>query len=251
VTRVEGATEAAEVGALVRELRAGLAAAADPAAAPAMQAYMKSDLPYYGVRSAGARAVFSAGIAAHPLPDRAAWLAAVRRLWDEATHREELYAALAVLRDRRYAEHRDPDVLPVYRHVLVTGAWWDVVDDAATHLVGPLLLAHPAAVGPVLRAWAVDEDRWLRRTAVIAQLLAKDRTDLDLLTTAIDANLDDRDFFLRKAIGWALRQYARTDPDWVRAFVAERGDRLSPLSRREALKHLGSLGDPSGAAAPA
>jgi 3-methyladenine DNA glycosylase AlkD len=136
-------------------------------------------------------------------------------------------------------------VLPVYRHVLVTGAWWDVVDDAAAHLVGPLLLAHPAEVGPVLREWAVDDDRWLRRTSVIAQLLAKERTDLDLLTTAIDANLDDRDFFLRKAIGWALRQHARTDPDWVRAFVAERGDRLSPLSRREALKHLGPLPEPA------
>lgn len=240
-----GATAAPDVGALVHDLRARLAAAADPAAAPGMQAYMKSDLPYYGVRASSCRAIFSEVIAAHPLPDRAAWLTAAGRLWDEATHREELYAALAVLRDRRYAEHRDPEVLPLYRHVLVTGAWWDVVDDAAAHLVGPLLLAHPAEVGPVLRAWAVDEDRWLRRTAVIAQLFAKDRTDLDLLTAAIDANIDDRDFFLRKAIGWALRQYARTDPDWVRAFVADRGDRLSPLSRREALKHVGPLPEPA------
>jgi 3-methyladenine DNA glycosylase AlkD len=245
VTRVEGATAAPEVGVLVHDLRAGLAAAADPAAAPAMQAYMKSDLPYYGVRASSCRAIFSAAIAAHPLPDRAAWLAAVGRLWDEATHREELYAALAVLRDQRYVQHRDPGVLPLYRHVLVTGAWWDVVDDTAAHLVGPLLIAYPAEVGPVLRTWAVDEDRWLRRTAVLAQLLAKDRTDLDLLTAAIDANLDDRDFFLRKAIGWALRQYARTDPDWVRAFVADRGDRLSPLSRREALKHVGPPPEPA------
>lgn len=232
----------------MQDLRAGLAAAADPAAAPAMQAYMKSDLPYYGVRASSCRAVCTSVIAAHPLPDRAAWLAAVRRLWDEVTHREELYAALALLRDRRYAGHRDPGVLPVYRHVLVTGAWWDVVDDTAAHLVGPLLLAHPAEVGPVLRAWAVDEDRWLRRTAVIAQLMAKERTELDLLTTAIEANLDDRDFFLRKAIGWALRQYARTDPDWVRAFVSDHAERLSPLSRREALKHLGPLGGPPGPA---
>jgi 3-methyladenine DNA glycosylase AlkD len=67
---------------------------------------------------------------------------------------------------------------------------------------------------------------------------AKDRTDLPLLATAVEANLDDRDFFLRKAIGWALRQYARTDPDWVRAFVAAHDDRISRLSSREALKHL-------------
>ena len=89
-----------------------------------------------------------------------------------------------------------------------------------------------------MREWATDDDRWLRRTAVICQVGAKDRTDLDLLSHAIEANLDDRDFFLRKAIGWALRQHARTDPDWVRAFVAAHDDRLSGLSRREALKHL-------------
>jgi 3-methyladenine DNA glycosylase AlkD len=234
-----------EVAALVHELRAGLAAAGDPLAAPTMQAYMKSDLPYHGVKAPACRAVFRAGIAAHPLPDRAAWLAAVRLLWDGATHREELYAALAVARDRRYRAYRTPEVLPHYRDLVVSGAWWDVVDDIATHLVGPLLLAHPAETAPVVRAWATDEDRWLRRTAVICQVGAKERTDLDLLTAAIDANLDDGDFFLRKAIGWALRQYARTDPGWVQQVVDDRADRLSPLSRREALKHVGPLPRPA------
>ena len=73
---------------------------------------------------------------------------------------------------------------------------------------------------------------------MICQVGAKDRTDVALLTTAVEANLDDWDFFLRKAIGWALRQFARTDPDWVRDFVAAHDERLSHLSRREALKHL-------------
>ncbi|HET9945055.1 MAG TPA: DNA alkylation repair protein [Actinomycetes bacterium] len=226
-------------------MRAGLAAAADPDAAPVMQAYMKSELPYRGVKAPRCRTVFRAALAEHPLPDRAAWLAAIRRLWDEATHREERYAALAVARDRRYAAHRTPEVLPLYRHLVVTGAWWDLVDDVATHLVGPLLLDRPTETGPVVRAWAVDEDRWLRRTAVICQVGAKEHTDPALLAHAIDANLDDRDFFLRKAIGWALRQYARTDPAWVQQFVADRGERLSPLSRREALKHIGPLGGPA------
>jgi 3-methyladenine DNA glycosylase AlkD len=175
-----------------------------------------------------------------PLPDRATWAATVRALWDGATHREEWYAALAVVRDRRYAAYRGPEVLPLYRHLIVSGAWWDVVDDIASHPVGPLLLGHPAQVRPEVLAWARADDRWLRRTAVICQLGAKQRTDLDLLTAAIEANLDDADFFLRKAIGWALRQYAWTDPSWVQAFVAAHEDRLSPLSRREALKNLGA-----------
>lgn len=223
---------------LVAELRSRLRAAGDPVRAPAMQAYLKSELPFHGVPAPTCRAELRAALAAHPLPDRATWLATVLALWDGATHREERYAALAVVRDRRYAAYRDPLVLPLYRHLLVTGAWWDVVDDVASHLVGPLLLAHPVEVRPTVLGWATDGDRWLRRTAVICQLLAKDRTDVALLSAAVEANLDDPDVFLRKAIGWALRQHARTDPGWVLDFVAGHADRISPLSRREALRHL-------------
>ena len=87
-------------------------------------------------------------------------------------------------------------------------------------------------------AWAVDGDPWLRRTAVLCQLRHRADTDVDLLRTAIEANVDDRSFWLRKAIGWALREYAKTDPAWVRAEVTRLGERLSGLSRREALKFL-------------
>jgi 3-methyladenine DNA glycosylase AlkD len=120
--------------------------------------------------------------------------------------------------------------------MITTGAWWDHVDELAQR-VGYLLLTHPAQVRPVIVAWSRADDRWLRRASVICQIKAKDRTDLALLVEAIEANVADPDFFLRKAIGWALRSYAYTDPDWVRRFV-ERHDALSPLSRREALKHL-------------
>jgi 3-methyladenine DNA glycosylase AlkD len=101
-----------------------------------------------------------------------------------------------------------------------------------------VLARHREGATPVVRGWATDEDLWLRRTAVIAQLGRRESTDLDLLTHAIEANLDDRSFWLRKAIGWALRDYARTDPDWVRSRVETYGDRLSGLSRREATRHL-------------
>ena len=224
--------------ALISDIRAGLAAAADPDRARQMQAYMKSAMPFYGVAAPVARRVFRAAIDTHPLPDAATWQDSITALWEGATHREERYAALAIAGHRRYRTHLGPEVLPLLAHLVRTGAWWDLVDDIASHLVGPILRDHPATVAPVIRRWAVDEDRWLRRTAVICQLGAKERTDVALLTAAIEANLDDPDFFLRKAIGWALRQHARVDPEWVRSFVAERSDRLSPLSRREALKHL-------------
>ncbi len=89
-----------------------------------------------------------------------------------------------------------------------------------------------------MRAWATDDDLWLRRTAVLSQLRHKADTDTDLLRYAIEANVDDTSFWLRKAIGWSLREYAKTDPAWVRAEVDRLGPRLSGLSRREALKHL-------------
>ncbi len=223
---------------LVRDVRDRLKAAGDPEKARTMRAYMKSELPYHGVPAPGCRVIFREVLAEHALPDRAAWQATVLELWDRATHREEWYAALALVRDRRYAAYRDASTLPLYRRLLVTGAWWDVVDDVATHLVGPVLLAQPGKVRPVVVSWATDEDRWLRRTSVICQVAAKDGTDLALLELACEANLDDRDFFLRKAIGWALRQHARTDPMWVTDFVTRHGHRISGLSRREALKHL-------------
>ncbi len=128
--------------------------------------------------------------------------------------------------------------MPLVRHLVVTGAWWDLVDDIAVHLAGAILVGHPGEMAPVLRDWATDDDPWLRRTAVICQLGRRADTDLELLRHAVESNVDDPSFWLRKAIGWALRDLARTDPDWVRAEVDRLDGRLSALSRREALKHL-------------
>jgi 3-methyladenine DNA glycosylase AlkD len=228
---------------LVDELRRRIAEAGDPSRAPQMQAYMKSALPFRGVSSVPLRAITREVVPAHPLPDRDSWEAAVRRLWDEAAYREEWYAALAVAGHRLYRAHQDVGTLDLYRHLVVTGAWWDVVDHVASHLVGDILAADRTHATPVLRAWAVDHDLWLRRTALLCQLNHRDRTDTELLRHAVLENLEDsphgRDFFVRKAVGWALRQHARTDPEWVRALVAEVGATISGLSRREALKHVG------------
>ncbi len=117
----------------------------------------------------------------------------------------------------------------------MAGAWWDYVDELA-HRVGELLAGWPDDIRPALVTWARGGDMWLRRASIICQLGAGDRTDLELLTLAVEASIGERDFFLRKAIGWALRNYARTDPAWVRSFAGTH--ELSPLSRREALKHL-------------
>lgn len=112
---------------------------------------------------------------------------------------------------------------------MVTGAWWDLVDEIAVHLVGPVLRADRATVSPVLHRWAEDADLWLRRTAILSQLSAKQDTDTDLLAAAILANVAGSrfgdQFFIRKAIGWALRDHAKTDSAWVSDFVDQHGAR--------------------------
>lgn len=219
-------------------LRRELAAAGDPDRAASQQRYMKSDLPYHGLAAPQLKALLRPHLAAYAPGTRDDWEADVRRVWDGATHREEWYVALALARHRAARPWQDPGALDLYRHLVISGAWWDVVDEIASHLVGGVLAGHRDATTPVLRRWATDDDLWLRRTAVLSQLRHRAGTDLDLLTHAIDCNAGDRSFWLRKAIGWALREHARTDPDWVRRFVAARAETLSPLSQREALRHL-------------
>ncbi|BDZ59390.1 DNA alkylation repair protein [Barrientosiimonas endolithica] len=229
---------------VVAQVRGLVRAAGDAERAAAQQAYMRSSMPFRGITSPQLRTLLRPALAV-PVGDRAEWERAVRLLYDGARFREERYAALGLLRHRAYRAWRDPGVMPLVRHLVVTGAWWDLVDDAA-HVVAEVRLRDPVGEAARLREWARDPDRWLRRAAIIGQLRAKDRTDADLLRDVVDANLGDPDFFVRKAIGWALRDLSTTAPDWVRAFVAEREGRLSPLSRREALKRIG----PSAAAPP-
>jgi 3-methyladenine DNA glycosylase AlkD len=226
------------VDSLIGAVRSALVAAADPGRAPAMQAYMKSSMPYYGISVPDVRRACRPVFADHDLGTAVDFEDAVRRLFVEATHREERYAAVNLALQRRYRMFQTPERIPLYADLVVAGAWWDTVDEIASNLIGPILLAHPAEVRPVVRSWITDTDRWLRRTSIIVQLTFKDRTDLPLLTEAVDQNAGDTDFFIRKAIGWALRQYARTDPDWVRGFVDGRERTLSGLSKREARKHL-------------
>jgi 3-methyladenine DNA glycosylase AlkD len=195
-------------------------------------------MPFLGVSMPVLRSVCREVFAAHPLEGFEAWRSGVLALWRPARYREERYAAIELTGHRLYRSHQTPAALPLYEELIVTGAWWDYVDAVATRRLGALLRSHRAAMTPAMLEWSRSHDRWKRRASIICQVTAKTETDVDLLLACIDANLDDPDFFLRKAIGWALRSYARTDPDTVARYVATVGDRMSALSRREALKHI-------------
>lgn len=202
-----------------------------------MQAYMKSSMPYHGVRMPLVRAAAVSTFAKAEFESCEEWRSEVLAIWRGAKFREERYAAMELAGERRHADCRDPDSLPMLEEMIVTGAWWDYVDEVA-HLIGDMLRAHPRELRPVMRRWSTDANMWKRRVSIICQISFKDRTDLRLLYANIEPNLADREFFIRKAVGWALRSYAWTDPVEVARYVRENEFRLSGLSRREALKNV-------------
>lgn len=215
------------------EVRAALEPLGDAARAQAMSAYMRGRFAFLGVPTPARRAAVRTILARRPLDWPLVW-----DCWD-ADAREYQYVAADHVRRQRYFPAAQLDSL---RQLLVTKSWWDSADSLAK-VAGTALAVEPNAAGEVLTRWQTDPNFWVRRVAIICQLGFGTATDRSRLSTAIAANLGtefastDEKFFITKAIGWALRDFARHDPDWVRAFVADHD--LAPLSRREALKHLG------------
>lgn len=227
---------------LAETLRAQLVEVADPARAPGMQAYMKSAMPYLGVSAVPLRDICKALFADLTWSDSAAWQADVLAIWRGAEFREERYAAIELTGVRAARQYQRLAALPMYEEMIVTGAWWDYVDWIAGRPLLAILRAEGAPMKREMIGWARGDNLWKARSAILCQLHAKAETERDFLYACIEPSLASKEFFLRKAIGWALRQHARTDPDEVRRYVAANADRLSPLSRREALKAIGTDG---------
>ncbi|MBW5423715.1 DNA alkylation repair protein [Streptomyces sp. BG9H] len=209
-------------------------AAADPPRAAHMRAYMKDIAPFLGLTSPVRRELSRAVLAGTPRPDEADCAAIALRCW-ALPEREYAYFAVDYL--RRHVKRCSSAFLPVARHLVTTRSWWDTVDLLAAHVVGSLVAADPG-LRAAMDEWIEDEDLWVARTALLHQLRHKSATDSERLFAYCVRQSGHRDFFIRKAIGWSLREYAKTDPEAVRAFVGRHRDRLSPLSVREALKNL-------------
>jgi 3-methyladenine DNA glycosylase AlkD len=211
---------------------------ADPRKAAAMQAYMKSSMPYLGVSSPVLRGSYESLFREVDPNTPKIWRAMVAELWRGAKYREERYAAIALTGTKRCALFQTPAAMPLYEEMIVTGAWWDYVDEIAANRVGPILRGYPAPMKKKMLTWSKCKNIWKRRTSILCQLRFKQDTDLNLLYACIEPSLDSKEFFLRKAIGWALRQYAWTDPREIRRYVREQKGQLSGLSQREALKNI-------------
>ncbi len=224
---------------MLKRVRAALKAAAEPDRAPAMQAYMKSEMPFLGVSSPNLKRVTKPLFDAERLDTFEAWRDTALEMWRGAKHREERYAALRFCEHRYYKKFHTLAALPMYEEMIVDGAWWDYVDWIAAGRLYPILLDDPAPMKRTMRAWARGDDLWKARSSILCQLKAKDAIDLELLYDCIAPSIPSKAFFLRKAIGWALRQHAKIDPDEVHRYVKANADALSGLSKREALKGTG------------
>ncbi|MER6206088.1 DNA alkylation repair protein [Streptomyces sp. NPDC001642] len=221
---------------VLERLTVTYAAAADPERAASMRAYMKDVAPFLGLTTPLRRALSRTVLEGTPRPDEADCTAIALRCW-ELPEREYQYFAVDYL--RRHVRQCTSGFLPVALYLVSTVPWWDTVDALASHVVGGLVAADPELVGD-MDAWIVDEDMWVARTALLHQLRYKERTDTERLFAYCLRQSGHPDFFIRKAIGWCLREYAKTDPEAVRGFLAREKGRFAPLSVREALKNIGA-----------
>jgi 3-methyladenine DNA glycosylase AlkD len=209
-------------------------AAGDPERARAQAAYMRDRFPFLGLAAPTQRALTRTVLDGLPKPAEQDLRAVAVRCW-ALGEREYQYFACDWL--RAHITVPGPAFLATIRVLVTTKSWWDTVDPLATRVTGGLVQRHPQLAAE-MDAWSTGPDLWLVRTAILHQLHFGARTDTTRLFGYCTRQAAHPDFFVRKAIGWALRQYARTDPDAVRAYVARERDRLSPLSVREATRHL-------------
>lgn len=219
---------------LAEWVAAELAALANPEDAAQMQAYMKTDMPFFGVKATPRDAVLKAAKARFAPHTRASLIADVEALW-QGPQRELKSSAV---RWARTAKLLTPASMPLFERMIVEGAWWDLVDEIAIHLVGRTLRKHPAQVWPIIDDWIARDDMWLRRSAIICQIGSKQATDVDRLLRYCRGQLRDTEFFIRKAIGWALRQHGDVDPAPIIAFAQAERANMSGLTWREATRKL-------------
>lgn len=260
---------------IVEFVHTRLAKLANPADARDMAAYMKTTQPFYGVQNPQREPVFREMCTTFSPKDGTAYRSAVLSLWDAGLHgngdgsgtdgwptppthkkdlakprrdskmrpptytgpRELMYASCHFA--EQFGEHLTPAHLPLFKRLIVDGGWWDIVDWVGGKMVGQVVRSHRTAAAPVMRKWLADDDLWVRRAAIICQLGHKEETDEAMLFDFCLSRAEEEDFFIRKAIGWSLRQYAWTEPETVKKFLKAHGKKFAPLTVREAGKNIG------------
>ncbi len=208
---------------------------ANPAQAVAMKKYMRDQFEYLGIKSPQGAALMKGFLKENGLPPLDQLDGISRDLWT-LPEREFQYAAMGLI--STFEKDYEPEFITTLEYLITTKSWWDTVDALAGHAVGTHFKRFPDVREKYLKKWRKSDNFWLRRTTLLFQLGYKKETNFDLLCELVHENLGSEEFFINKAIGWALRQYAHTNPAPVKKFVKATKE-LHPLSRREALKNIG------------
>ena len=210
---------------------------ANPTNAVQMQAYLKTEMPFYGVKSPTLNSIVKDVKESFQITTQAEYNDVILHLWS-LSHREEKYVSVKLaIKCRKFITL---DALPVFEKMIREGQWWDFIDPISTNLIGKLLEKYPTEMNSILDKWIEDEDMWIRRSAILSHLKHKENTDQERLFEYCLKCAREKEFFIRKAIGWALREYSKTKPEVISNFIQEHDETLSNLSKREGMKHINS-----------
>lgn len=217
----------------VHELQAYFTPHRNPEKAAPMSQYMKKQFPFLGIQASERRQLLRSFLAKHTIPAKEELPVIIRELW-ALPEREYQMIALDLLEKHR--KFLDESFVPLFEEMVITKSWWDTVDLIASRLIGIVFAKSLHLIEHYIPNWMSSGNMWLQRSALLFQLKYKENTNTDLLFSLIEELSSSKEFFIQKAIGWVLREYAKTDAHTVRRFVEAHS--LAPLSSREALKHI-------------
>jgi 3-methyladenine DNA glycosylase AlkD len=218
----------------IEDLEKAFAEKSNPENAFAMAKYMRNHFSFFGIKTADRRHIF-------------------KHIWEEnqdevaenprsialelysKTQRELQYCAIEILIKQLKGNYKKEDIQLIEK-LIITNSWWDSVDTIAKNILGQYLLEYPLETEKVIERFSNSENMWLNRSAILFQLGYKEKTNFDLLQSECEKHKNSNEFFIQKAIGWALREYAKTNPEAVKKFVTHTN--LKPLSKKEALKNI-------------
>lgn len=218
---------------MLEELKEAFRQKSDLNKAEQMSAYMKQHFEFFGIPAPVRKSIQLEWFGHLEIKTLDELLSVVDQLWQEP-QRELHYVAIELL--TKYRKLWQPEAINKFEQLIVTNSWWDSVDTLSSHVIGPLFKKYPKLRAQYIQQWKNSDNMWLRRVCIIHQLGYKHDTDTDMLTEMVLLNCHSNEFFIQKAIGWSLRQYAKYDPEWVLRFVAVHS--LKNLSKREAVKNI-------------
>ena len=217
----------------LKEIKKKYAANSNATIAKSAKAYLLNQIEFYGIKTPLRRQICKAFYKAHPIQDHNELSTLIKECFAEP-QRELHYFAIELLGHHKKLWSKK--TLPLIEWMITHHSWWDSVDSTNSFVIGKFFLAYPEYIEEYTYKWNRSSNKWLQRLSILFQLLYKDKTNTTLLTEYIEHTQLEEDFFIRKAIGWALRAYAYTDAKWVMKFIKAH-PQLSSLSKREALKH--------------